>query len=281
MSVREKVLHGLTRSDSVRAMYSSSLRVPGLGPAVRSVVHKLLPRGIKLWIEIPSGLARGLWMRVDPRFEPGYLNGDYEPWLQELLRAHLKPGDCFYDVGAHTGFFSMLAARLVSEAGHVVAVEADPENAGALRGNVSRNEMRQIQLVEAAVWSEEGELVFAQASSDSNRTQGHVSATEPSSAGTVRVRACTLDTLVFDSQLRRPNLVKMDVEGAEWEAFQGARRTFEEAKPKLLCEIHDPARMGDFDVFLAGFGYATERLAPVHPHYSDYRQEYLWAVARG
>ncbi len=32
---------------------------------------------------------------------------------------------------------------------------------------------------------------------------------------------------------------------------------------------------------VAGFGYVTERLAPVHPHYSDYRQEYLWAVARG
>ncbi len=280
MSVREKVLHELTRSDSVRAMYSSSLRVPGLGPAVRSVVHKLLPRGIKLWIEIPAGLARSLWMRVDPRSEPGYLNGDHEPWLQELLRAHLKPGDCFYDVGAHTGFFSMIAARLVGEAGQVVAVEADPENAGALRDNVARNEMRQIQLVEAAVWSEEGELVFEQASSDSNRTQGHVSVKEPASAGSVQVRACTLDTLVFDSQLRRPDLVKIDVEGAEWEAFQCARRTFEETKPKLLCEIHDPARMRDFEVFLAGFGYATERLAPVHPHYSDYRQEYLWAVSR-
>jgi len=70
----------------------------------------------------------------------------------------------------------------------------------------------------------------------------------------------------------------MDVEGAEWQALQGARRVLREVKPKLLCEIHDPAQMGQIRAYIEQFGYATEEWKPVHPHYADYRQLYLWAA---
>ena len=47
--------------------------------------------------------------------------------------------------------------------------------------------------------------------------------------------------------------------------------------PKLLCEIHDPAQMSQIQGFLRHFGYGAEEWAPVHEHYADYRQLYLWA----
>jgi FkbM family methyltransferase len=60
----------------------------------------------------------------------------------------------FYDIGAHIGFFSLLAARIVGPFGHVISFEADPEVAARLRENLARNGFDQATVVQKAVWSE-------------------------------------------------------------------------------------------------------------------------------
>ena len=52
------------------------------------------------------------WHTIEPRYEGGHY-GTHEPPVQKLLVTHLKLGSCFYDIGAHTGFFTVLAAALV------------------------------------------------------------------------------------------------------------------------------------------------------------------------
>jgi protein-L-isoaspartate O-methyltransferase len=107
----------------------------------------------RFWIRLPSGIGKGFWMYADPRSERGYANGDHEMWLQKLLESELGPGDCYYDVGAHSGFFCLIAARIVGASGAVVAVEPDPQNVAALRANIERNGLRQVFVVQAAVWN--------------------------------------------------------------------------------------------------------------------------------
>jgi len=280
MSTRERFLHKMTRSDFVRGAYSVLRRIPGVGAGVRKIVHAAMPQGTKLWIRIPEGLGKGLWMYADPRFELGYTNGDHEPWIQDLLKSELRPGDCYYDVGAHAGFFSIIAARFVGPTGQIVTFEPDPANAAALRANIARNGITQIAVVEAAVWSSPGEVTFERASDASNRTQGHVTSMMDSRLAQISVPAVRLDDIVFEARNPAPHLIKMDVEGAEWGALQGASRLLSEVRPKLLCEVHDPSQMEQIRAYLERFGYAAEEWQPVHPHYSDYRQLYLWAVAK-
>ena len=278
MSAREKILHSMTRSDFVRSMYGVLRELPVVGTGVQKLVHAAMPVGTRLWIRIPEGLGKGLWMYVDPRFELGYANGDHEPWIQEILKSELRPGDCYYDVGAHTGFFSLIASRFVGPSGGLVAVEPDPENAALLRANLAKNGIEHAAVLEAAVWSSPGEVTFEQALNASNRTQGRIASTGDSWHAHITVPAIRLDDVVFGEGRPAPHLIKMDVEGAEWEVLQGARRLLSEAKPKLLCEVHDRGQMGQIRGYLEKLGYLAEEWTPVHQHYADYHQAYLWAV---
>ena len=278
MTTKNRIVHRATRSDFARAAYAKLKDVPLIGRCVRKLVHSALPAGTKLWVQVPAGLGRGLWIRVDPRFELGYSNGDYEPWLQELLQAQLRPGDCFYDIGAHTGFFALIASTFLGPSGKVVAFEPDPDNAAGLHANLAKNSNTQVIVVQAAVWSSAGQLTFQRALEDSNRTQGQIAAGQGSDLGKIAVRAIQLDEFVFAEGNPAPQLIKMDVEGAEWEALQGSRALLERAKPKLLCEIHHPEQIGQIQEYLQGLGYFVEEWKPVHEHYADYRQLYLWAV---
>jgi len=195
-----------------------------IGAFVRRLVRSALPPGTKLWVRIPDGLGKGLWIYADPRFELGYTNGDHEPWLQQLLKSELRSGDCFYDVGAHTGFFALIASRFVAPAGKIVVFEPDPDNVATLKANIARNGISQVTLVEAAVWSSPGEVTFERALDESNRTQGHILAEPNSRLSRISVNTVRLDDLIFKEGYPAPRLIKMDVEGAEWDALQGASR---------------------------------------------------------
>ena len=118
-----------------------------------------MPKGSRIWVRIPQGLGVGLWMFTDARDELGYVKGQHEPWMQDLLGSELRRGDCYYDLGAHTGFFSLIAARQGSS-GAVLAVEANPQNARIVETNVARNKLAQISVLEAAIWSSSGQIVF-------------------------------------------------------------------------------------------------------------------------
>jgi FkbM family methyltransferase len=268
----------MMRSKFVHGAYAVLRDTPILGAGIQRLVQEAIPSGARMWIRIPEGLGKGSWMFADPRAELGYTNGDHEPWIQELLKSELREGDCYYDVGAHTGFFCLIASRFVGQSGRVVAFEPDPDNAAILRANVTKNDITQVDVMEMAVWSSTVNVTFDRAPEVSNRTAGHIALLGGPGLTHVLVPALRLDEVVFKEGRLAPQLIKMDVEGAEWDALQGAHRLLDEAKPKLLCEVHDPNEMGRICDYLKQFGYVVEEWKPVHPHYEDYRQLYLWAV---
>lgn len=209
--------------------------MPVLGGTIHNVSHLLLPWNQRVWVTIEQGLGKGLKFKLNPRYEAVFWDGHFEQKMQDILARYLKKGDCVYDVGAHIGFVSLLAARLVGPSGRVFAFEPALENLSRLEENLMANEMIQVEVVPAAAWSKPESLSFDLADEHSTQSMGYVKEGE-NSAGTLTVAAKRLDDFAVENP--PPKFIKMDIEGAEVEALKGAERIFTEVRPILLCEVH-------------------------------------------
>lgn len=247
-------------------------QLPLIGRASHLITQRILPRGERVWVQIAGGPARGLWIKLDPYRESGYLQGCLEPGVQEQLVKYLEPGDIFYDVGAHIGFYSLLGIRLVGMAGTVVAFEPDPDNAKVLQENLIKNGLSQVKVIRAAVWNRDGKVSFQKCGGDtpqSSSRRGKVISlnSQENPSDLLEVEAITLDQFVKNN--RAPGVMKIDVEGAESEVLKGARRLLKDARPVLVCEVHGAQGANFMEEELGRMGYRLEWL-PQDRRYTQY-----------
>lgn len=155
---------------------------------------------------------------ADEVITPGLVAvGEWEPGQTALFGAYLRPGMTVVDVGAHVGYFTALAGRLVGPRGLVIAFEPDPRNYELLLANVWRNGLTNVVCFPWAVADQPGFLSLYLA--DRNTGDHRVYATEEERPS-VLVRAVALDTLAV---LRPPvDVLKIDVQGAEEAVVRGA-----------------------------------------------------------
>ena len=133
-----------------------------------------------------------------------------------------------FDCGANIGFFTRFA--LNSGAGRVVAFEPSPDNALCLKRNLEREIAEgKVTVIEKAVWNEDTVLNFSTVNL-SNPGGHHV--IEQGSTG-VEVSATSMDRVCEQLQLTQLDYVKMDIEGAEVHALEGARRIIQKFHPRL------------------------------------------------
>jgi FkbM family methyltransferase len=211
-------------------------RLPVLGPLLTWAAGRAVPRDSRVWMQVKSGPAEGIWLRLNPRTAAGTISGTGERRELEIVRDHLRSGMTFYDVGANIGIFSMMAARVVGPSGQVVSFEADPEIAERLKEHARRNCFSWVNVEQKAAWRESGKVMFERvdASVSPDRGVGHV-------VDSKNDQVVTLDAIALDDctpKYRPPDFIKCDVEGAESDVFQGARRLLEKPRPRILCEIH-------------------------------------------
>lgn len=221
-------------------------------------------RALRAPAVIAAGPAEGL------RFDAGadtvrFEKGDYERPVQQALVALARPGDVCYDIGANLGFFSILLGRLVGPAGVVHAFEPVPANVAIVERNALLNDLGNVRVVRVALTRSDGEaeLLLAQ------HVGGAVLAdagTPPDPAGRLTVATATVDSLIGRGELAPPQLVKIDVEGAEMDVLLGMERTLREHAPKLVLEFDDATqsqcegKVGACRGFLESLGYRTEPL---------------------
>jgi FkbM family methyltransferase len=226
-------------------------KLPVLGPLLTWAASRAVPRDSRVWMQVKSGPAEGIWLRLNPRTAAGTIGGIGERRGLEIVRDHLRPGMTFYDIGANIGIFAMMAARIVGPDGQVVAFEADPEIADRLREHARRNLFGWVNVEQKAAWCESGTVMFERvdASISPDRGVGHV-------VDSINDRVVALEAIALDDcvpRYRPPDFIKCDVEGAEGEVFQGARRLLENHRPGVLCEIHNENSrrlvMGEFSRF--------------------------------
>lgn len=186
---------------------------------------------------IRAGIGQGL--RMDLRRASGwYAKGVNETPIQNALAKHLKPGGTFFDIGANVGFFSLLAARLVGPSGRIVAFEPVPANAAAIRRNAALNNFQHITAIETAVGDSTGEieLVLTRHPGGASIIQDTPS---PDITGRTRVPLARIDDLHAQGRIPAPNLVKIDVEGAEPAVLRGMESTARRFHPGIICELDD------------------------------------------
>jgi FkbM family methyltransferase len=162
-----------------------------------------------------------------------YGYGFCEP-AARFMRSLLGPGDVVIDGGANIGLFTLVAAAGVGRRGRVIACEPSPTTMRLLRANVDRNRFDWVELREVALAAAPGRLrlhVFTPGSGFSSFAPA-----DTTSGVEVEVEVATLDD-VASEVLERLKLVKLDVEGAELRALQGASQVLEHARPDFIVEI--------------------------------------------
>jgi FkbM family methyltransferase len=244
---------------AVRQAHNLLVRIPIMRTALKKLTRSAVPLDTRVWIDIRTGLGKGLALNLDPRFEMDYASGNYEVHLQKALSAHLEPGSVVYDVGAHIGVVSMFASELVGSAGTIFAFEADPENAERIKMHAQRNNLSQIQVFSCVVWSSDGYLSFERASAESSRNQGSVAATsDRTKRDAIVVESISLDN--FANRRLAPTLIKIDVEGAEAEVLRGCEQIFARSHPTVICEVHHRQAEVHVRAWLSQRGYSLKWL---------------------
>jgi FkbM family methyltransferase len=220
----------------------------------------------KTWVQVESGLAQGLWMRLYIPEEAIFWRGDREPVVQSAMRSIVRPGDVVYDVGAHLGSLTLGAARLVGASGRVIAFDGDPENIERLRANCSRNHLDACtQAVHAALWSHGSEAGIPFRRGKNRSSQGGVEADGQrpllGDGEIISVPVTTLDAFTASGG-PLPRLVKIDVEGGEYQVLQGGASLFAQERPLIIVEVHHQDAADEIGAWLQEFGYCAEWRIP-------------------
>jgi FkbM family methyltransferase len=193
----------------------------------------------------------------------------YEPEVYRLLGTVLRPGDTVLDVGAHIGFFTVLAARIVGPGGRVVAFEPEAASHARLLHHVRLNELGNVTLIEQPACERPGEVDFYVHSPGSGGNALWDPALFPGASAhgaAARVQrrvATTLDAEAKRLGLSLPKLIKIDTEGAEQRVLEGAAELLQGAVPFVVCELHEFGllQLGcspqSLRGLMAGFGYET------------------------
>jgi FkbM family methyltransferase len=177
-----------------------------------------------------------------------------EPRVRQLLEAELPQGGTFVDGGANIGFYTLLAARRVGAAGKVVAFEMMPDTAAILRRHVADNGPVPVEVIERALSERSGERVTASVE-PGQHGQASIIDSGAGQRHKVSVETVTLDEAL--AHLGRIDLIKLDLEGAEFMALSGARAVLARTGC-LVFESNDQ----DPRIFalLEAAGFAVERL---------------------
>ncbi len=220
-------------------MRAAAYKVPLLSDGVRRVLTWAAPEG-RAVVVVAAGIAAGVRLRLDLKTEKYYWLGTHEVAVQQALARKTKPGMTVYDVGAHLGFFTLGLARLVGAGGRVVAFDPLPENIRVLRANLALNleQAGNVQVVQAAVANASGPVRLY---GGSDPSQARLASPPAGSEVSQGVASLTLDEFVFLRGAPAPQLVKLDVEGAEGMALEGAQRLLREIQPVWILEVHGAA----------------------------------------
>ena len=167
------------------------------------------------------------------------VEGVHEPRLTRLFCAILKPGMVVIDVGANIGYFTLLAARRVSPKGKVVALEPFPESYELLEKNVRVNECSNVIAVKLAAGARSGSHTLYV---HERRNWNTLAKREGPIVGELSVQVESLDALLARED--RVDVIRMDVEGAEYDVLLGARKTLLRHAPLLVMEVH-PSLLGE------------------------------------
>lgn len=203
-----------------------------------------------------AALFEDSWFTYSPRQFGSTGNIDYVPEAENETRRALfdrvREGDVIYDIGAHGGVYTITLMRRFPAA-RIISFEPQPED---LIANLKLNGLSTDGVQAVAVGSKAGTV---------RMTTGARSSNHVSDKGDRDVPIVRIDDYAAAKGLPAPDWIKIDIEGLELPALQGAERLIREGQPTIICEInHLHDRFGttvpDFVEWMRSLGYEIHKL---------------------
>jgi len=156
--------------------------------------------------------------------------GHYEPHVTKFLTDNLHEGDTFVDGGANLGYFTILGSRLVGPEGRVIAFEPMPINHEYCEKNIALNKLNNVRLYNNGLWDKpEKKEIMIPSAFYAGAHFGKSNAIE---------RKALIECIPLDQMNLDPDVIKMDIEGAEPMALRGMLRTLKKSKPLIVLELN-------------------------------------------
>lgn len=225
----------------------------------------------KHWIYFKSGNLSGIYLYITDFYSQFYPDGNFDKEMMASIAENNATGKVIFDVGAFIGASSLVFAKLVGDQGKVLAFEPNPYNQRRIEKNLQKN----------AGYGENITVYPIALSDNNNRTKmtlskeidsGHSSTSRlegshskihnsdlPDDFEDVEVEVKTLDSFVKEMNIL-PDILKVDVEGAEYDFLLGAVETIKKVHPTFYIELHSEYCATKCTEFLVLEGYCIEVL---------------------
>lgn len=179
--------------------------------------------------------------------------GSYEYDKRVAFENMIDKGSVVFDIGAHVGFYTLLASALVGPEGKVFAFEPLQRNVAFLRQHLAINHVLNVTVIEGVVSDCDGSACFSEGSGNA---MGSIAPN-----GALTVTAVTVDRLLEARTVPVPDYMKIDVEGGELAVLRGSRRLLTEHRPTLFVATHGVDIHRSCCELLRTLGYALTSLS--------------------
>lgn len=162
------------------------------------------------------------------------LSGKWEEFETNLFKSNIKYGNIVLDIGAHIGYYTLIAAKIVGTKGKVYAFEPNQKTFEILKKNVEKNGYKNVILVNKAISDKNGQ---AELYLNEENTGDHRLYNSRDKRKSIKVETITLDTYFKDNNIKI-NLIKMDIQGSEVKALRGSKTIIKRNKDiKIISEF--------------------------------------------
>jgi len=194
-------------------------------------------------IRLPSGKSYLFYLDIKERTDFNmYINNNFEVSNSKLFIKKIKNKNTFFDIGGYRGYYSILAHQYMKKNAKIIAFEPVNKNYEYISRSVIINNINNIKIEKLAI-------------SDKNRTQTmYLSSSESTHSlakadknffmgdfkqlNKIKVKTSTLDKYIKDNK-SEPDILKIDVEGAELNVLRGFKEYLNKRKPEMLLEVHE------------------------------------------
>jgi FkbM family methyltransferase len=231
-----------------------------LPPGLRTRAYRSLawPAAKRMSAELDVSVVAGNTMRVrtwDALGRTLAVSGVWEPNVTAVFAHALARGDVCIDIGAHIGYYTLLASKLVGRDGHVYAFEPSPTNFRVLEANLALNRVENVTVIAAAVGAAAGRTRFYEGPG-TNTGKATLNAAIARRVSThkrpVMVDVVTIAETIPEAEVSRVRVVKVDVEGGEVEVLRSLEPIFLAGHPVSVFLEFNPRWLAEADAHYVG-----------------------------
>ncbi len=162
----------------------------------------------------------------------------HEPLVTDIIKNEIKQGMFCIDIGCNIGYYALLESKLVGDKGNIITFEPSPINFRFFNDNLKLNNITNVKAYNFAIGDNNSKINFliADWSNASRVVEANYPTTNTEKIIPVAVKK--LDTIIEEEGFSQVDFIRMDIEGYEFNAYEGMKNTIKKFKPKLLIEVH-------------------------------------------